>query len=131
MENTAKRGLAALLALVMGANGVVMLAAGAWWYGAVPGVTQTGPYNPHFVKDIGAAYLVVAGALAWRSGRPAAGQGAMVAAAAFLVLHAFIHVADAAGGMHMAHDLVRDLGGIFLPALIAVWLASPTSLKPT
>jgi hypothetical protein len=97
----------------------------------VPGVTQTGPYNPHFVKDIGAAYLVVAGALAWRAARPAAGQGAMVAAAAFLVLHALIHVADAAGGLHMAHDLVRDLGGILLPALIAVWLASPTSLKPT
>ena len=68
-----KRIIAGLLATVLGANGVVMLAAGGWWYGAVPGVTMTGPYNPHFVKDIGAAYLVVAGGLAWRALRP--GQG--------------------------------------------------------
>ena len=53
-----KRILAGLLALVLAANGLVMLIAGAWWYGAVPGVTQTGPFNPHFVQDIGAAYIV-------------------------------------------------------------------------
>jgi len=117
--------LAGLLALIMGANGAVMLAAGRWWYGVVPGVTMTGPYNPHFVKDIGAAYLVAAGALAWRALRPSAGQGALAAAAAFLVLHAGIHVADAAAGGHAGHDLARDLAGIFLPALLTAWLAWP------
>jgi len=120
-----KRIIAGLLATVLGANGVVMLAAGGWWYGAVPGVTMTGPYNPHFVKDIGAAYLVVAGGLAWRALRPGQGQGALVAGAAFLGLHAFIHVADAAMGGHMTHDLVRDFGGVFVPAVLAAWLSLP------
>jgi hypothetical protein len=120
-----KRILAALLAALLGANGAAMLAAGAWWYGVVPGVTMTGPYNPHFVKDIGAAYLVVAGALAWRALRPAAGQGALVAAAAFLVLHGLIHIADAATGMSMGADLIRDFAGVYLPALLAAWLAIP------
>src|SRR5262249_44931537 len=106
-----------------------MLAAGPWWYHAVPGVTETGPYNPHFVKDIGAAYLVVGAAFAWRVWRPATAQGAMLAAAAFLVLHAAIHVADAFSGMHMAADLVRDLGGIYLPAALAAWLAWPSPRK--
>lgn len=121
-----KPALAALLALVMGANGVAMLVAGPWWYGTVPGVTETGPYNPHFVKDIGAAYLVAAGALVWRALRPSAGQGALVAAAAFLGLHAAVHVLDAAGGHHAGHDLARDFAGVFLPALLAAWLAWPS-----
>jgi hypothetical protein len=124
-----KRIVAGLLAIVLGANGAVMMAAGLWWYHAVPGVTQTGPYNPHFVKDIGAAYLVVAGALTWRAVRPLSGQGALVAAAAFLVLHALIHVVDASCGGHMIHDLGRDFAGVFLPALATVWLAWPASLK--
>jgi hypothetical protein len=125
-----KRILAGLLVIVLGGNGLVMLLAGPWWYGAVPGVTGTGPYNPHFVKDIGAAYLVCGGAALWRALRPAAPQGAMVAAAAFLLLHAAVHVADAAMGMHMGHDLTRDFAGVFVPAFIAAWLAWPSSPNP-
>ncbi len=44
-----KRALALVLALVMAGNSVAMLVAGPWWYGAVPGVPETGPFNPHFV----------------------------------------------------------------------------------
>ena len=51
-QNLLRRLIAALLALTMGGNGLVMLAAGRWWYGVVPGVTMTGPFNPHFVKDM-------------------------------------------------------------------------------
>ena len=40
------------------ANGLTMLANPDAWYGLLPGVVQTGPFNPHFVRDIGAAYLV-------------------------------------------------------------------------
>ena len=55
-HGTDRRGVAG--AAVLGGNGLAMLFAGLWWYGVVPGVTATGPYNPHFVRDIGAAYLV-------------------------------------------------------------------------
>ena len=120
-----KRITAAILAVVLGANGLVMLFAGRWWYGAVPGVTMTGPFNPHFVMDIGAAYLVVAGALAWWAARPAPARGAVIAAAAFLGLHALIHIADAAMGGHATTDLARDFAGIFLPALLTAWIAWP------
>ena len=78
------RILAAILALILGANGLVMLFAGLWWYGAVPGVTATGPYNPHFVRDIGAAYLVVSASLAAFAARPREAWPAVAAAAAFL-----------------------------------------------
>jgi hypothetical protein len=119
------RILSGLLALLLAGNGAAMLAAGRWWYGAVPGVTSTGPFNPHFVKDIGAAYLVCAAAFGWRALRPAQGWSAAVAAAAFLVLHALVHVADAFAGGHAGHDLARDFAGIFLIAALAVAAAWP------
>ena len=69
------------------ANGLTMLAVPDAWYGLLPGVAQTGPFNSHFVCDIGAAYLVAGAALLWfaidRDARPAAQTGA-----AFLALHA-------------------------------------------
>ncbi len=55
-----KRILAAVLGLLSAANGLVMLAAGRRWYEQAPGVAETGPYNPHFVADIGVAYAVAA-----------------------------------------------------------------------
>ena len=79
------------LALVLGGNGLAMLFAGFWWYGAVDGVTETGPFNPHFVRDIGMAYLVTAGGLGWYALRPA--QGAPDGACA--------------GAMQMSRDPIR------------------------
>ncbi len=57
-----RRALAALTALFNVANGVWMLLAGSSWYATIPGVSHTGPYNPHFVQDIGAAFLVAGSA---------------------------------------------------------------------
>ena len=125
-----KRGLAGLLGLVLGANGLAMMFDGLWWYGVVPGVVTTGPYNPHFVKDIGAIYLVCAAALAWRAMRPQAGQGALVAAAAFLLMHVGVHIADAAVCGNAIAALIRDFPGVFVPALITAWLAWPARPQP-
>lgn len=119
-----KRALAALLAVVMGANGLAMLLAGAWWYVRAPGAVTTGPYNAHFIKDIGASYLVVGLGLAWFAARPRQGWAALVAGAMFLVLHGFIHIADAIQSPVCGHDLLRDLPGVFLPGLIAAGLAA-------
>ena len=124
------RAASILLCVLLGGNGVVMLFAGAWWYGAVPGVTMTGPYNPHFVKDIGAAYLVCALAYGWLAARPTSSlaRGAAITSALFLVLHAAIHIADAVAGDHAGADFARDFAGVFLPALLASWLVRP---RPT
>jgi hypothetical protein len=117
------RWISAVLAAVLAANGLAMLFAGFWWYGAVPGVTQTGPYNPHFVRDIGAIYLVTAAGLAWFAWRPRQGWPALVAGAAFLTLHAAVHVYDAACGAAPVQMLVRDFTGVFLPAALALLIA--------
>ena len=59
-----RRQLAAILAIPTVLNGLAMLVAGPLWYETVPGVPDTGPFNPHFVQDIGVAFLVAGLALA-------------------------------------------------------------------
>jgi hypothetical protein len=119
-----KRILAAILAALLAANALAMLAAPLSWYGVAPGVPATGPFNPHFVRDIGAAYLTVVLGLGWFSVRPMQGWAALVGAAAFLDLHALVHLHDAALSPVCGHDLARDFPGVFLPALIATALAA-------
>lgn len=117
------RWISGILAAVLGANGLAMLFASFWWYGAVDGVPQTGPYNPHFVRDIGAAYLVAAAGLAWFAWRPRQGWPALAAGAAFLTLHGAIHVYDAACGAEPLRMIARDFAGVFLPAALALLIA--------
>ena len=119
-----KRILAGALTLLLAGNGLVMLFAGLWWYGVVPGVTATGPYNPHFVRDIGAAYLVAGLGCAWFAWKPREGWPALAAGALFLTLHSAIHVFDAACGTKPLADVIRDFGGVYLPTLLALALVA-------
>lgn len=117
------RWLAGLMGLLLGLNGLAMLFAPLAWYDAVPGVPATGPFNPHFVRDIGAIYVTAALALFWFAWRPVQGWPAMAAAACWLVLHAAIHVYDAACGTSPLADIRRDFVGVFLFAAVPLLLA--------
>jgi hypothetical protein len=117
------RGLvASILGLGLAANGLTMLAAPVNWYAMVPGVVDTGPFNPHFVRDIGVAYFVTGGSLVWLAKWPAA-RSAAQAGAAFLVFHAAVHLWDAATGREHAHQLLFDVPTVFLPPVLALWVA--------
>ncbi len=109
------------------ANGIAMLALPAIWYGLIPGVAETGPFNPHFIRDIGGAYLVAGGSLMWfwfdRRARPAA-----IAGAAFLTLHAFVHFWDAASGRETLRQLLIDLPTVVLPGLVVFKIARPGTI---
>ena len=88
-----RRLIAAILAIPTFFNGLAMLAAGPTGTKRA-GVAETGPFNPHFVQDIGMAFLVAGLALAARAWRPRYWPAA-VAGAGFLAAHALIHlVAD-------------------------------------
>ena len=114
--------LAGLLAAILGLNALVQLGAPFWWYGLVPGVPATGPFNAHFVRDIGAAYLLTAAGLAAFAWRPATGGLGLAMAAGFLTVHAAIHVLDAVCGPRLLADVLRDLPGVYLPALVTLAL---------
>lgn len=59
-------GATGFIGLLIGAlyvgNGAFMLAAPESWYWAVPGVAETGGFNPHFIRDIGIVYIVTGAA---------------------------------------------------------------------
>lgn len=109
--------------VILALDGLVQLFASRWWFGIVPGGTATGPFNAHFVRDVGAAYLVAGASHIAFALRPAAAYAALCAAAAFLVLHAAIHIFDATCGATPAHDFLRNSWDIYLPALAALGLA--------
>ena len=117
-----RRQLAAILAIPTVLNGLIMLVAGPFWYETVPGVPGTGPFNPHFVQDIGAAFLVAGLALAARAWRPRYWPAA-VAGAGFLAVHALLHVGILAGGH--SHYPVFDFLAIVLPSAAALYSAFP------
>ena len=103
-------------------NGAFMLANGARWYDSVPGLAHTGPFNPHFVADIGAAYVVASLALIARAWRPRYWPAAL-AGAAFFAAHALIHVADLT--MARSSEPGVDIGLVILPAALALWASFP------
>jgi len=120
-----KKFLRPLLALALAANGASMLLAPADWYAAMPGVFYTGPLNLHFVRDIGCAYLVAAAGLLWRALRPQPGAAAALCGAGFLLLHAGVHAWELASGRCGWGQFLRDVPGVQLSALAALWLALP------
>jgi hypothetical protein len=117
-----RRSIAAVLAVLTVLNGLMMLLAGAAWYESVPGVSETGPYTPHFIQDIGAAFLVAGLALAARAWRPRYWPAA-VAGAGFLAAHALLHLAMIASGHD--HYAAFDLIAIVLPSALALFSAFP------
>lgn len=117
-----RRLMAAILAIPTLFNGLAMLVAGPVWYRSVPGVSETGPFNPHFVQDIGAAFLVAGLSLAARAWRPRYWPAA-VAGAGFLAVHALIHFVLIIGGHD--HHAAFDLLAVILPAAAALYSAFP------
>lgn len=110
-----------ILPVLLAANGLFMLLAPAAWYPLVPGVTETGPFNAHFVQDVGTAYLAAAAGLGWWAWR--GGAGGALAAAVFLGVHMLLHIVGAFAGGHGVSDVARDFVGVYAPALIAIWIA--------
>lgn len=122
-------GLAALAA-----SGVLV---GVWallrprsFYDTFPGfghhwTAVTGPYNEHFVTDVGAAYLALTAlavlALAWADLRSCRLAGA--AWAVFSAPHFLFHARhlDGLSGL----DKVAELSTLGATLVVAIWLATP------
>ena len=111
-----------ILGLLNLANGLWMLLAPGGWYHHLPtAVPDTGPLNPHFVRDIGAAFVTIGAVLLLA----APSRGVLLAVTLFYVLHAVVHVTDLAAGRLGAEHWLIDLPGVFLPALVLGALCLP------
>lgn len=106
------------LGLVLIANAVWMLLSPYGWYRDLPaGVPDTGPFNSHFVRDVGATYLTVGVGLLWGARRRAFRLPLVAVAAGFHVLHAATHVLDTIAGRLPARHWLIDFPGVYLPTL--------------
>lgn len=122
-----RRWLAGGLGAFNALNGVLMLTDGRHWYETVPGVVFTGPYNPHFVQDIGAAFLAAGAGLLARAWRPRYWPAA-VAGVGFIGLHAIIHVVMLVGmllGLCSDEAWGADIALVVLPAALALYVSFP------
>ena len=86
-------------------------------------MSETGPYNPHFIQDIGAAILVAGLALAARVWRPSVLARRRLPAQAFLAAHALLHLVMIASGHD--HYAAFDLIAIVLPSALALYSRLP------
>jgi hypothetical protein len=128
MTLVARRALLVLLLLVA-------LSLGPWayvmprsWYDTFPGfgmhwIPQSGPYNEHFVKDIGGMYLGLAALTAvalWLAARDAVVLAAALAWTVFNALHLLYHLT-----MLQVYD---TLDRIFVVASLVIALAFSAAL---
>lgn len=122
-----RRAAAGVMGALSVINALLMWADGRRWYDSVPGVVFTGPYNPHFVQDIGAAFFAAGLGLIARTWRvrywPAA-----VAGAGFIAIHAAIHAGMLIGallGLCTARTWGFDIALIIIPAALSLYVAFP------
>ena len=122
MLKSASLGIAIALGVAMIANGVFMLVAPADWYLAVPGVTATGPFNQHFLRDIGLIFLLLGGAFLFGAALPRSRVLLWAAASIWLSGHALFHLWEVAVGICSPSVIPRDFPAVTLPAIIGALL---------
>lgn len=130
MKSIDENGLVAMAILVMvafntlflAANGLFMLVAPQPWYEFVPGVTATGFFNQHFIRDIGLIQLFLGTAFAVGLAVPERRIGLWLVATLWLAAHAVFHLWEVAVGICAPSALVRDFPAVSLPALIGTAL---------
>ena len=115
-------GAAVLMGVLAEANGVFMLLSPDAWYFAVPGVTTTGPFNQHFIRDIGLIFLFVGTSYLFGAAQPRHRIIFWAAPTLWLGGHALFHYWEVAVGICGPSVLIRDFPAVTLPAALGVLL---------
>ena len=116
------RRIIQILAVIYVLNGLYMLIMPFAWYENTPGVSMLGPYNTHFVRDVGLVYLISAAGMFWGV-RPRQ-VNVLIFASIWPALHAIYHF-----WMWIGRDFAFDqvalvnLIGIQIPAWLTLFIA--------
>jgi uncharacterized protein YjeT (DUF2065 family) len=108
--------------VLLSVNGLFMLVAPIAWYNLVPGVTDTGFFNQHFIRDIGIIQLFLGLAFGIGLFKPEFRIGLWAAATLWLMAHAVFHLWEVAVGICSASAILRDFPAVSLPAIIGALL---------
>ena len=114
--------IAGILGAGLAGNGIFMLAAPQAWYFVVPGMTTTGPFNQHFLRDIGLIFVLIGLSFVYGAVRSGSRVLLWSMGAIWLSGHALLHFWEVAVGICGLMVLPRDFLAVTLPALIAVAL---------
>jgi hypothetical protein len=108
--------------IFLSANGLFMLVAPQVWYDFVPGVTDTGFYNQHFIRDIGLIQLFLGIAFGVGMFRLERRIGLWAAATLWLCAHVVFHLWEVAVGICAPSVILRDFPAVSLPAIVGAML---------
>ena len=103
-------------------TGLYLIVLPLTFYETAPGVVDTGPYNMHFVRDVGFAFTVSALGIAY--GMRRANKPLVVFGSAWLALHGLFHLI-----LWLIHDnrlattALVDLVLVVVPAIVVTYLA--------
>ena len=111
-----------LLGIGGAVNGLIMLFWSEPWFTSI--AADTGPFNAHLVRDVGAAYVTSGIASVWAARLPRWRLPLAATAALFLGLHGLIHVAEVLSGVQPPRHLLEDFPGVYLPALLLAGIAA-------
>jgi hypothetical protein len=114
--------MVAFNSLFLSANGLFMLVAPAVWYESIPGVTDTGFFNQHFIRDIGIIQLFLGIAFGIGMIRSSRRVELWAGATSWLIAHAVFHLWEVAVGICSPSVILRDFPAVSLPAIIGVLL---------
>ena len=120
MQNPVQTSLLLALAAGSAINAVWMITSPETWFNSIPGVEDTGPFNAHFVKDVGAAYLAFATNLILALRYLHARFQLVLAGSLFMITHAMFHLFDQAGNLsHHSHFLAEFIT-VIVPGILCV-----------
>lgn len=88
----------------------------------MPGVPTTGPFNQHYLRDIGLIFVLLGGAVLVGVSRPAMRIVLWGAVTLGLAGHAIFHVWEVLVGICAPSALARDFPAVSLPAIMAAAL---------
>lgn len=109
------------LSLYFFLTGCYLLLAPMHFYQNVPGVSAMGPFNLHFIRDVGLVFMASGGAMTW--GITKRVKSTLVAGAAWPFLHALFHIQIWAGMRGFAMDFITlsDFVAVIVPGLVAMY----------
>ena len=112
-----------LLGVGFGLNALAMIVSPQFWYDTLPGVAERGAFNGHFIRDIGCAFLVVAGSFIAAEASPQRWWPALAVSTGLVALHALVHLGEAAAGVGPGWaGAAVDMPSVYLPAALSLWL---------
>ncbi|MEM9454673.1 MAG: hypothetical protein AAGF11_10875 [Myxococcota bacterium] len=114
--------VAVVVAALFVANGVFMLVRPEAWYYAIDGVPDTGPFNQHFIRDIGFVYVVTGLGVAAGVTLPTGRVVLWLGAGAWHISHAAFHVWEVIVGICGPEALARDFAAVTLPSVVTLGL---------